>query len=372
MYHLIFIVKIKNNMRICILGDNLSSSVLAKALVNKKLNVDILTKKKKNTINQSRTIGISKSNVDFFNKNITNIDKFLWHLKKIEIFTDNLKNEKLINFQNNKKQIFSIIKNKELYEFLEKNLLKNKHFKKKIYTKNDLSVLGKYDLIINCDFSHKLTSKYFSQKISKKYNSFAYTTIIEHEKIQNNVATQFFTKKGPLAFLPIANNRTSIVYSINSSKINKNENIKKLINLYNFKYKIIKIEKIEIFELQSLNLKKYYHKNILAFGDLLHKIHPLAGQGFNMTLRDIKIFLNIVKNRLDLGLQIDSSVNEEFENQLRYKNLIFSSGVDFIHEFFNMESKVNNNILSKSVQFIGKRPFVNSIFSKIADKGILF
>ena len=359
-------------MRICILGDNLSASVLAKALVNQKLHVDILTKKKQNTINQSRTIGISKSNIDFFNKNIINIDKLLWHLKKIEIFTDNLKNEKLLNFQNDKKQIFSIIKNKELYEFLEKNLLKNKYFRKKLYKKNNLSVLEKYDLIINCDFSHELTKKYFSKKITKKYNSFAYTTIIEHNKIKNNIATQFFTKKGPLAFLPIASNRTSIVYSINNSKIKKNEKIKQLIELYNLKYKIIKINKIEMFELQSLNLRKYYHKNILAFGDLLHKIHPLAGQGFNMTIRDIKIFLNIIKSRLDLGLQIDSSINKDFENKLKHRNLIFSSGIDLIHEFFNMESKVTNDKLSKSIQLLGKNPSMNRIFSKIADKGILF
>jgi len=93
-------------MRICILGDNLSARVLAKTLVNQKLYVDILTKKKTHIVNQSRTISISKSNVDFFNKNVININEFLWHLKKIEIFTDNLKNEKILNFQNDKKQIF--------------------------------------------------------------------------------------------------------------------------------------------------------------------------------------------------------------------------------------------------------------------------
>jgi 2-octaprenyl-6-methoxyphenol hydroxylase len=358
-------------MRICILGDNLSAIVLAKALINQKFYIDILTKKKPNIINQSRTISISKSNVDFFNNNIININKFLWHLKKIEIFTDNLKNEKILNFQNDKKQIFSIIKNKELYEFLEKNLLKNKYFRKKLYKKKDLSFLEKYDLVINCDFSHELTNKYFSKKISKKYNSLAYTTIIEHKKIENNIATQFFTKNGPLAFLPIGNNKTSVVYSINSSKIQEEDNIKNLIKLYGLKYKIIKINKIEIFELQSLNLRQYYHKNILAFGDLLHKIHPLAGQGFNMTLRDIKILLNIIKNRLDLGLQIDNSINEDFEKKLKYKNLIFSSGIDLIHEFFNLESKIPNDILSKSTQFLGKNPSINRIFSKIADKGIL-
>ena len=42
----------------------------------------------------------------------------------------------------------------------------------------------------------------------KEYDSLAYTTVIEHEKITNNIARQIFTKIGPLAFLPISNNRT--------------------------------------------------------------------------------------------------------------------------------------------------------------------
>ena len=52
--------------------------------------------------------------------------------------------------------------------------------------------------------------------------------------------------------------------------------------------KIIKINKSSSFELKSSNLRSYYFKNIIAFGDLLHRLHPLAGQGFNMTIRDIK------------------------------------------------------------------------------------
>ena len=47
MYHLIFIVKIKNNMRVCILSDSLSGLTLAKALTNQSIYVDILASKKK-------------------------------------------------------------------------------------------------------------------------------------------------------------------------------------------------------------------------------------------------------------------------------------------------------------------------------------
>ena len=360
-------------MKVCILGNGLSSLTLAKALVNQNIYVELITQKKNLKIDQSRTLGISKSNTDFFKKNIINIEKLLWKLKRIEIYTDNLKNEKLLNFENDNEQIFSIIKNHELYKFLEKDLSKNKYFTKKHLTNKNLSFVNNYGIIINCDYFHNFTNNYFSKKIIKKYNSIAYTTTIRHKKILNNIALQIFTKRGPLAFLPISNAETSIVYSVHNSteKENNRNNISELIKRYNFKYEIIKIDRIDNFELKSLNLRSYYHNNILAFGDLLHKIHPLAGQGFNMTIRDIKVLMNIIKDKLDLGLPLDSSVNKEFEKNLKHKNFIFSNGVDLIHEFFNIERKINNNILSKSVQFLGKNSSVNNIFTKIADKGIL-
>ena len=79
-------------MRVCILGAGLTSLALAKALVNKNIHVDIIENKKKTLHDKSRTIGISKSNIDFFNKKIINIEKNIWKLNKIEIFTENFKN----------------------------------------------------------------------------------------------------------------------------------------------------------------------------------------------------------------------------------------------------------------------------------------
>ena len=89
-----------------------------------------------------------------------------------------------------------------------------------------------------------------------------------------------------------------------------------------------------------------------------------------MTIRDIKAFSKIVQNRVNLGLPIDSSINIEFEKKLRHKNFIFSNGVDLIHEFFNIERKIQSNILSKSIKLFSKIPKVNKVFTKIADKGI--
>jgi len=159
---------------------------------------------------------------------------------------------------------------------------------------------------------------------------------------------------------------------VHNSNNLEEENIKELIKDKNFNYKIRNIEKIDSFELKLLNLRSYYHNNILAFGDLLHKVHPLAGQGFNMTIRDIKVLSQIIKKRLDVGLSLDSSVNAEFQKKIKHKNFIFSNGIDLIHEFFNIERKTRTNFLSKSVKLISNNPSINRMFTKIADKGILF
>ena len=358
-------------MKVCILGNSLSSLALAKALVNKNIYVDLWSSKNTIKPNRSRTIGISKSNIDFFNKNILNIEKLAFKLNKIEIFTDNLKNEKLIKFENSSDELFSIIRNFHLFETLEKSLLRNKYFNK--INKNAIKcVLNNYNLVINTDYLNLISKKYFTKKIIKEYNSTAYTTTLKHDIIYNNTAIQIFTKRGPLAFLPVSESETSIVYSLhNNLNIKKTENIEELIKYYNFKYNIKRIEKIASFKLKSFILRSYYHKNILAFGDLLHKIHPLAGQGFNMTIRDLSVLLKLIQTRISLGLPLDSSINSEFDKILRHKNYIFSNGIDLIHEFFNFERKYNNKIISKSVQMLGKNALLNKVFVNIADRGII-
>jgi len=357
-------------MRVCILGSGLSSLTLAKSLVNQKIYVDVLYSKKTHSLNKTRTIGISKSNVEFFKEKIINIEKIIHKLNKIEIYSDNLEKQKLINFGNNNDYLFSIVKNFKLQEILEKNLSHSKYFRK-INHKKKLNYSNDYNLVFNTDYNNPITKKYFNKKIEKKYNSVAYTTILEHEKISNNIAVQIFTKNGPLAFLPISDFETSIVYSINKHLKSEKE-LKNLINNYNFRYNLKKFNKIYSFNLQGLSLRSYFHKNILAFGDLLHRIHPLAGQGFNMTIRDIKILNEIIEKKINIGLPLDSTLNAEFENNQKHKNYIFSTGIDLIHEFFNFERKIGNDFLSKSIKYINKNPTINKIFTNIADKGLLF
>ena len=117
-------------------------------------------------------------------------------------------------------------------------------------------------------------------------------------------------------------------------------------------------------------MRKYYFKNILAFGDALHRIHPLAGQGFNMNLRDIQNLLMLIKQNLEIGLPpLNELILKKFENKMSYKNVIFATGIDFIYEFFMYENKLPNIISRKIFNIINNKKFLN-ISKEIANRGI--
>ena len=81
-----------------------------------------------------------------------NIQNLLWDINKIEIYSENLNNEKILNFENQNEKLFSIVKNYQLYNLLLQELKKNYlcGFKKTINSKDLLR--RNYKLIINTDY----------------------------------------------------------------------------------------------------------------------------------------------------------------------------------------------------------------------------
>jgi len=368
-------------MNVCLIGDGLISLALARALINKKIKVFMYCENNKKPPKVNRTIGISSDNLDFIQKEIIKINKnLIWEINKIEIYNDQNKQEKILNFEKSNKKLFSIIKNNDLNKLLINSLKKNNKFKRiKIKNKSFYSKIlnnQKFDLVINCDGNNEISKRYFYRKIMKNYESTAYATIINHNETNNQKAIQIFTKYGPLAFLPISKTQTSIVYSIKNKSINNylklsQSEFEKLILKNNKQYEINCINKFETFKLKSKILRNYYNKNILAFGDMLHQIHPLSGQGFNMALRDIKVFLGLLKDKENLGLLVDHYIYQQFENKTKHLNFMFSSANDFIYEFFNYDNFYLKPFSKKLFNYLNNNKLFNKVAVKYADKGLV-
>ena len=363
-------------MKVCIIGNNLTGLILASILSKKNFFTEIYSIKGKKLNFPTRTLGITSDNLDYLQKHFKGISKKTHPIEEIKVLIKNEKiNEKII-FNKNSKPHFHMIKYDKLITYLKSKAKSNKLISFKYLKKNSqlLSLVEqkKFKLIINCERSNILTKKFLTKGIFKNYHNKAFTTIIKHSKINNNIATQIFTKNGPIAYLPLSNSHTSVVYSID---INKKKNITEkeiaeVIKKFNPFYKVLFYKNFESFNLNMKLPKKYYYKNILFFGDSIHSIHPLAGQGFNMTIRDIDKFNQILDEKINLGLSIDKNIYKEFEKKAKSYNSIFSFGIDFIHEFFRLNSNfVPKNVSEKIFNFINKSKKIKDFSIRFANQG---
>ena len=353
-------------MNICLLGNNLTNLVLAKILIKKNINVDIISQTQKSIFKNSiRTIAISSKNYKFLKENIKGLNNLGWPTRKIKIYSEKNSSQDLFEFKNINQNNFYLLKYSDLHNLVKKNNLL-KFIKLKNYNFETIKKKN-YDLIINSDQSSPITKKYFHRKFEKNYKSLAHTAIINHKKNENNVAMQIFTRNGPLAFLPLSNNQTSIVFSNNSTKFIDKVNLLKIIDKYNKKYEIKNISNVESFNIKFMILREYVFKNILSFGDLIHKVHPLAGQGFNMTIRDIKSLSHILDDNIKLGINDGEIIASIFQEKNKYLNFIYGLGIDTINSFFQLDNKLNNKLSDPIFKILKGNKLLNKYSTYLTD-----
>ena len=360
--------------RICIVGDGLSGLLTAIALNNlSNLEVHLIAKKDKR-IKDKRTTAISKSNFDFFENIMGKLNnKLFWPSKKINLFYET-KEQKInfLNFNEDKNNLMYVFENDKVKEILLREIKKKKI---KVIKKDikKLSELENYDLKVLClgRSSTIYQNVINSRSIAKDYKEIALTGYVNHN-FKDVITSQFFLKEGPLAILPFSKNAFSFVWSVKKVFIKKN--IKSIITS-----KILELlkvnKKIKIYNIQSypltLNLKRTYYKNdFLILGEGLHTIHPVAGQGFNLVIRDIKKLKEVLKYYSGLGILIkSSSALEDFSNHRKSENIITGLSIDLTHKFFK-QNKLLEPFKEIILKNISKNNTIKKISKFISNRGI--
>ena len=129
--------------------------------------------------------------------------------------------------------------------------------------------------------------------------------------------------------------------------------------------------KIQSFPLY-LNLEtKYFNKNVLILGQGIHSIHPIAGQGFNLILRDIKKLSELNDKKTRLGIAIKNSfLLKEFYDLRNPENTIIGLGNDLTNSFFK-RNKILDPLKYLLLENIKNNQNLKKVSRIIADKGLL-
>ena len=378
--------------KICIIGGSLTGLATAISLSRLDCNIDLIASNFENNIRSSRTLAISENSLNYLNKlNIFNSTKQeLWPCSIMKLYTQSKDKKFLelfeINNNSKSKKILYMLKNSKFKNQMISKIKKIKSINIKsnnkineVYSSGHLKCIKyggkeyKYNLVIVCTGSNSfLVNKLFgNQFINNSYKEKSITTILKHNSLENNIARQIFLNNEILALLPVSNTKTSIVWSVKNDLYKKNDKIiKEKIKFYvkDFIGKISFTEKIESKDLNFLICKNYYKDRILLFGDALHVVHPFAGQGFNMTIRDLESLEKILYKKLNLGLDIGTAdILEEFSSKTKPRNFIYSMGIDLIKNTFSFK-KFRNNVL----KILNKSNIAKNMFYDIANQGFKF
>ena len=141
-------------------------------------------------------------------------------------------------------------------------------------------------------------------------------------------------------------------------------------NIGKYVGEVLDINAQKIFNLSAHLNSKFYDKRLVFVGDSAHSVHPIAGQGLNMTIRDIKILKSIIQKKINLGLELDSSVLKDFDSKVKSYNFIFAKGIDFTEEYFSINNNFFNFYSNKLFNKINKNIFIKSLLMKFANKGL--
>lgn len=141
-----------------------------------------------------------------------------------------------------------------------------------------------------------------------EYGQTAIISNVTTEKPHNHVAYERFTDSGPMAVLPMQGNRSGLVWSVPADEadailaLSDEEMLERLQTLFGYRLgHWTKIGKRASYPLSMVRAVEQTRPRIAIIGNAAHGLHPIAGQGFNLSLRDVAVLAELVAGADDPG-----------------------------------------------------------------------
>ena len=171
----------------------------------------------------------------------------------------------------------------------------------------------------------------------------AIVATIQHEKPHDAVAHEFFLPNGPFAILPLKGNRANIVWAEPRKaadallKMPEADFLAELGRRFGDFLGELSLEGPRFGYPLSLQLaERMIDQRVCLAGDSAHGIHPLAGQGLNLGLKDCAALAECIADGVGLGLDPgDVSILERYQRWRRFDNVSMALGMEFFDKLFS-------------------------------------
>jgi 2-octaprenyl-6-methoxyphenol hydroxylase len=206
------------------------------------------------------------------------------------------------------------------------------------------------------------------------YDQSAIVTTVGHERDHCGRAEEHFLPAGPFAILPLKGNRSSIVWT------EKTPEAARIVALPDdgFHAELEQRFKLHLGDITAIGARRthplgffiarsFIADRIALVGDAAHVIHPIAGQGLNMGLKDVAALAEVVVDAARLGLDPGSAtVLERYQRWRRFDTVAMGIATDGLNRLFSNRSDLLRAARDIGLGLVDRVPNLKRLFIREA------
>ena len=258
-----------------------------------------------------------------------------------------------------------LLENKTVTTFFDNKIISqsSQYGQIKLGLKNKIILLGK--MLIGADGrSSSIAERSGIKRNFYDYKQTGLVCAVHHEREHFGQAHQFFMPSGPMAILPLIDGRSSIVWTEKTATADQLKNLpdkeflKELkVRFGNFRGQVSLQGSRYAFPLSLSTAKDIISDRVALIGDAAHALHPIAGQGLNLGMRDVaslaEIIILALRRGEDLGAE---NVLSRYSSWREFDRLTLFGATHAVNKFFSNESLALRVIRGAGMAIINNIP----------------
>jgi len=212
------------------------------------------------------------------------------------------------------------------------------------------------------------------QAIAFRYDQTAIVCTVKHERAHAGVAVELFLPGGPFAMLPMTGDRTNIVWTERSVLALEYMALDEAAFLQEVRRRFGDwLGDLELagprfsYPLGLMHASRYTDRRLALISEAAHAIHPIAGQGLNLGIRDVAALAEAIVDAVRLGLEPgDSTVLARYEAWRRIDNTTLVAVTDLLNRLFSNDVPPIRAARDLGLAAVGKVPPLKRLFMRHA------
>ncbi len=206
------------------------------------------------------------------------------------------------------------------------------------------------------------------------YDQSGIVVTVGHERDHHGRAEEHFLPAGPFAILPLSGKRSSLVWTENRAEAARitalgetefHDELEKRFGLHLGEVKAL--DKPRAFPLGYFVARSFIAERLALVGDAAHVIHPIAGQGLNMGLKDIAALAEVVVDAARLGIDPgQADVLERYQRWRRFDTMAMGLATNSLNFLFSNESTLLRTVRDIGLGLVDRAPPLKSLFIRQA------